>query len=331
MQPQISEKSGNDTNQLKVEFSSQPGSPKSAVENTTGSVQPVDQHGSTQNAPGTSHSKHASVGLSGSENPIKVANENVNHPESHPAEISQNVSHSEKASAGAASIHRQTGKSNAAVSESASSSYSIAADDEQYMVNNISQNSGKESKWNENPGKGTPRFQMPGHVQVGTTALNGSSGTQQNFPAVFANTNPAEFIDAVAKQFQLALNNRRQELTVQLRPENLGLIKIRLKMENDHLSGRVEVNSQEVHQLLLKHTQELTQRLQQLDINLSNLEFELMNGGPDQQSQNSAHYAASGQGKYRQHFGSSTEAKENYNIKMPHRLNLTNSTFEYIA
>ncbi|MEJ2635711.1 MAG: flagellar hook-length control protein FliK [Calditrichia bacterium] len=330
-QPHISEKSGNDNNQPKVEFSSQPASPKSSVENTTASVQPVDRHAANRTVPGASHSKHASVGLSGSENPIKAANENVNHSESHPAGTSQNISHSEKASAGAASIHQSSRKSDAMVHESASSSISVAAEEEQFTVNSNPQNSGEESKWSENSGKDVSRFQMPGHVQVGKTALNGSFSIHQNFPGIFTNTNPTEFINAVAKQFQFAVSNNKQEMTVQLRPENLGLIKIRLKMENDHLSGRVEVNSQEVHQLLLKHTQELTQRLQQLDINLSNLEFELMNGGPDQQSQNSAHYTASGQGKYRQHFGSSTETKENYNIKMPHRLNLTNSTFEYIA
>ena len=79
------------------------------------------------------------------------------------------------------------------------------------------------------------------------------------------------------QQFQLAIKNQSKEVFIKLHPEHLGLVKLKLKMENEKLSGRIEVNSPDVHQLLVKNSKDLTQRLSELNVSLESLEFELMN------------------------------------------------------
>ncbi len=161
-------------------------------------------------------------------------------------------------------------------------------------------------------------------VFIGAKAASGATTTAQT-------PNPAELISSLVRQFQMAVKNNSREITLQLRPEHLGLVRIRLKMKDDRLSGKVEVSSPEIQQLLHRHSQDLTHRLQEMHINLDHLEFDLLNNGSGGGKErgpaagNNLGTAGALDG------GAAMETGDKPDEKMQKNLMYTNSTFEYIA
>lgn len=140
---------------------------------------------------------------------------------------------------------------------------------------------------------------------------------------------PMEFIHSLSAQLWTAVQNNRREIFIRLQPENLGLVRVRLKMEKDRLSGKIAVNSPEVHQLLVKNAQQLTQRLQELNIHFDSLNLDLFNPGSGNREQDGAQQATGNQSG--RAFSERQEISEESEQKNYRRLMFNHSTFEYIA
>ncbi|GAB4364546.1 MAG: hypothetical protein Kow0042_03190 [Calditrichia bacterium] len=140
-----------------------------------------------------------------------------------------------------------------------------------------------------------------------------------------------EFINSLTKQLQMAVNRSQQEIILHLKPEHLGMVRICLKMKKDMLSGKVEIQNPEAYQLIHKHANELNQRLQELQVNVDKLEFELRDfSQKERSSQDREHFAA--HLTARQDFEVGLEEKGMEGARrMSNRLMFANSTFEYIA
>lgn len=146
-----------------------------------------------------------------------------------------------------------------------------------------------------------------------------------------ANLNqPAQIVEHIARYFQLSVNNRQQQMLLELRPESLGLIKIQLKMQDDRMVGRVEVSSPEVHQILMRHLPELTHKLQAMNIRLEQMDVSVMPdaaNGSHQQNQ----AGNPGFGRGRNYGGATGDVPREPAAEVQNRLKFQYSTFEYIA
>ncbi len=139
---------------------------------------------------------------------------------------------------------------------------------------------------------------------------------------------PMEFISSLAKQVQFAFLRNDREFFIQLKPESLGLLRFKLKMKGKKLSGRIEVYSQEVHQILVKHAHELNHRLEELQIPMESLEFDMMDAGHNHQS-------GQGSGNNRNTINQYSKLEEETTLpfteKSKDRVQYSYSTFEYIV
>ena len=196
------------------------------------------------------------------------------------------------------------------------------------------------------PGKAAQEPISPVRKEKETTPLPGSSVSPSHAPVhrqahrVAAKaphptsghglTQPMETISRIARAFRLALNRHGQEILMELKPEALGLVKIQLKMQEEKLTGKVEVTSPEVHRLVAQHLPELTQRLQEMHIKVEQVEVQVMN----QQAENQTHQQT-GQNRGSHPLAHSrpvsAEQTENSDQKMPDKLKFHYSTFEYVA
>ena len=153
------------------------------------------------------------------------------------------------------------------------------------------------------------------------------------FPSSRANSlpQPMEIIRQVARSFHLALRNGVQEMFLELRPESLGMVKIQLTMQDEKLSGRVEVATPEAHRLMVQHLPELTQKLQEMHIQLERVEVQVMH----QQAGDSRHQPSGQTPRQLPHAGKGNLAGEpaetNTTQKDSHKLKFHYSTFEYVA
>ena len=206
----------------------------------------------------------------------------------------------------------------------------------------------KESRTTGNGGKAeTSAEEKPALSQTGSTfnreavevspALTASgkkispavSGKSHSASGTAAAYQPAEFVQSLSAELWAAVQNNRREILIQLQPENLGLVRIRLKMEKDRLSGKIAVNSPEVHQLLVKNAQQLSQRLQDLNIRFDSLNFDLFDTNSGSRKQGGAQQA---KGHLHAHaLSDNQEMPQENEQNIYHRLMFDNSTFEYIA
>ncbi|MFZ0392048.1 MAG: flagellar hook-length control protein FliK [Calditrichia bacterium] len=165
-------------------------------------------------------------------------------------------------------------------------------------------------------------MQMPG-VKMPKSA----PPTAQTLPRTLA----TDMIRELTRQIQSAVIHQKREIILQLKPESLGLIRMRLKMEDNRLSGRVEVASGEVHSLLSRHTPELLQRLQENNIQVERFDLELSGeaaGGGQEQAA----------GSHQNNFGNKKGMALGFDEKPLENLavnknsfKFSHSTFEYIA
>ena len=106
---------------------------------------------------------------------------------------------------------------------------------------------------------------------------------------------------------------------------------MKLKMEDDHISGRIEVTSPEAHHMLVKHAHELNNRLQDLNIPVNKFEFNLMDAGTEQHAEGQKEQFARGQQHGKMSNGNRFSDVPENSQNLQKRLMLEHSTFEYIA
>jgi flagellar hook-length control protein FliK len=131
-------------------------------------------------------------------------------------------------------------------------------------------------------------IQANGKIVSGKINPSMINKVNQSANIVTSFTDSLDFISTLSKQFQIAIKNQTKEVFIQLKPEHLGLVKLKLKMENEKLSGRIEVSSVDVHQMLVKNSKDLNQRLSDLNISLESLEYDLMDSSKERESDGSS-------------------------------------------
>ena len=69
-------------------------------------------------------------------------------------------------------------------------------------------------------------------------------------------------IDQIHRGLAKALQNRDGEITVRLRPENLGLVKVQIRVENSHVTASLEATSKQARELLSQNIVTLERALE---------------------------------------------------------------------
>lgn len=88
-----------------------------------------------------------------------------------------------------------------------------------------------------------------------------------------AETNPG---DQILQELKLSINHRQKEAVIHLKPESLGKVVVRLKMDGLEVEALFQVENEEVHNQLKKSMDQLVESLKKQNIILSKTEIEIM-------------------------------------------------------
>lgn len=107
--------------------------------------------------------------------------------------------------------------------------------------------------------------------------------SQQN---ATAGTEPKDIISQIVKKASVNIKENKSEMVIQLKPEALGKIKIKLSVSDGELAGKVIVESNEVKKIIQNNMNDLSQALKENGIELGSLNIELGQGFGDFELQN---------------------------------------------
>ncbi len=91
---------------------------------------------------------------------------------------------------------------------------------------------------------------------------------------------------------------RRQEISIYLKPESLGRIRLTLQLKEDVLHGKLEVSRPETARLLVAHQSDLTQRMADLDVRVGQLDVSVNSDLPSGAQFAGSHQGNAHQGAY---------------------------------
>ncbi len=123
----------------------------------------------------------------------------------------------------------------------------------------------------------------------------------------------------------------RQEIWIKLRPASLGLVRIRLKMEGERLTGKVEASHPEALRVLQHHYQQLMDRLRESQIEIQQFDLDLNRDLQEEPTmrQQDARQSLSGDSHPANEADIQTPISENHRIKQPRWLGY--NTIDYLA
>ncbi|GAB4337318.1 MAG: hypothetical protein Kow0037_19920 [Calditrichia bacterium] len=164
------------------------------------------------------------------------------------------------------------------------------------------------------------------HSAMGNRPVSASAATTAVYTSL---EEPMQMVKELARQMQGMLLRNGREMVLQLRPENLGLIRVRLRGDKEKMHARIETSAPEVQQLLQKHQTELIHRLAEQEISLENLEFSLLNSFKENKNGQSGLKGGNHSGHHL--VSEEVETPENSPEMLQNPLKYGHSTFEYIA
>ncbi len=111
-----------------------------------------------------------------------------------------------------------------------------------------------------------------------------SSADNNNFTSMLSKAGrtsgvfePKDIISQIIKKASVTLKNDKSEIVIQLKPETLGKVKLKLSVSKGEVSGRLVVESNEVKNIIQNNLSELQQALEENGLALSSLDISLGN------------------------------------------------------
>ncbi|MFW5799366.1 MAG: flagellar hook-length control protein FliK [Spirochaetota bacterium] len=166
--------------------------------------------------------------------------------------------------------------------------------------NNKSSNSSKTLKdTNKNLGENkSSNIENSGEVKTELFIKNSGdiqqTGDGKNFASALskasqnsANVNSKDIMTQLVRKAAINLKNDKSEIVIQLKPESLGKVKMKLSVSEGEITGKIIVESNEVKKIIQNNMNELIKSLEESGLSLDTLDISLGSGYEDFQLQHS--------------------------------------------
>jgi flagellar hook-length control protein FliK len=129
----------------------------------------------------------------------------------------------------------------------------------------------------------------------------GKVGVAQNMPMFEAKTIPGQtksfqesesVMNQISEKLNTAVRSGINEVKIQLRPESLGEVNLKIRIEGDVVMARIQVESHQVKQIVESNMQHLKDALAQQNLQAGSLEVNVGSGNGEQADQTQYHFAA---------------------------------------
>ncbi len=143
-----------------------------------------------------------------------------------------------------------------------------------------------------------------------TSKISQNIKTEQQTPKLDFNN----IIEQIKKSIKPPIKN---EITIQLKPENLGKIKITLSMENNNLKANIMAEHKDVQHTMMQNMQQLEGALKEKGINLSNFTITVANDQNFEKNNHQSQFQNKKKNKFKvsnfENFTESIDSENNFN------------------
>ncbi|RMG63735.1 MAG: flagellar hook-length control protein FliK [Calditrichaeota bacterium] len=144
----------------------------------------------------------------------------------------------------------------------------------------------------------------------------------------------SELFQRWVRQLDARIGFHQQDITIQLEPEALGAMRLKLQLKDNVLQGRLEVSQPETARLLLAHQGSLTQRMADLGVQVGQLEVSVnsdLPSGTQFTGSQQGNQQNSGHGGNGTPSGSTASAMAAAELETSHHKWLGYNTIDYLA
>jgi len=144
---------------------------------------------------------------------------------------------------------------------------------------------------NKSPSQNTSELKT--EMIVKSTLETNQNVNNKNFASSLAKAenlsstvDPKEVIGQLIKKASINLKNDKSEIVIQLKPESLGKVKLKLSVSESEVTGKITVENEDVKRIVQNHINELSKALEESGLKLSSFDISLGQELKDFQLQN---------------------------------------------